>query len=91
MRRLINISEQVQETYKKYFFRNCEKWISRNNISEENLDKEFTVDDEIFILKGQITDRDFFMQKKSTGEFYTVDGKSFISQTQKKQSGKDKV
>jgi len=86
MRRLINISEQIQDSYKKYFLRNCEKWISRNNLSEENIDREFLIGEDTFVLLGQITDKDFFMSKKITGEFYSVEGKEFISQALKKQS-----
>lgn len=89
MRKLINISEQVRDSYRKYFLRNCSKWISRNNLSEENLDGEFTVNGDPYIMRGQISDKDFLMENKNTGDLYTVEGFLFVDQAKKKQSGTD--
>lgn len=89
MRKLINISDQVKDSYRKYFLRNCSKWISRNNLSEENLDMEFTVNGDQYFMRGQISDKDFFMEKKDSGDLYLVEGSLFVDQAKRKQSGTD--
>jgi hypothetical protein len=86
MRKLINVSEQVIESYKKYFIRNSGKWISRNNLSIDNLEKEFTIDGKTLLLRGQITDREYIMEDGGNGDFYKVEIDRFQDQIDKKLS-----
>jgi len=86
MRKLINVSEQAVESYKKYFLRNSGKWISRNNLSSDNLEKEFTIDGKNLHLRGQITDKEYIMEDGDNGDFYRVEIDKFHDQVVKKLS-----
>ena len=79
MRKLINITEEAIETYRKYYIRNCNKWVSKNmaKLSADALDKPLIIEGKELILKGQITDRDFILIDSTDNTIYMV-GESIV-------------
>ena len=82
VRRVKEVSKDLKETYRNYFIRGTEKFISKFGFKKEDLGQIYILPEGEFILIGQVSDKILLMQKDGS-EFY-VDCSYFHKLKQKK-------
>ena len=80
MRKVINISENMLENYKKYFIRNCAKWISKHEFKGDQLGITVEIESVKYKLEGQANERQYLLKNIETGEFYFAEAEDFKGQ-----------
>jgi hypothetical protein len=73
-RKVKNISSDMEENYKKYFYRNTSKFFSKWRFNENDMGSIFTRDDEDYELIGQVSDATFFFKKMDDESRWFVHG-----------------
>jgi hypothetical protein len=73
MRKYKMISSGLLESYRKYFIRNCKKWISRYTFTENDLGVRVKVEASTYYLEGQCTDRNFLIRNEKN-EYFSCPG-----------------
>lgn len=81
VRRVKEVSNSLKETYRNYFYRGTEKFISRFGFKKEDLGKKYTLPEGEFTLTGQVSEKIILMEKD--GSDYYVDGSYFIKYVKK--------
>ena len=73
-RKVRNISTDMEESYRKYFFRNTSKFFSKWRFNESDMDSLFTKEGEDFQLIGQVSDVVFFFKKLEDDSRWFIHG-----------------
>lgn len=75
VRRVKNVSESLKETYRNYFYRGTDKFISKYEFRREDLHKMYVLPEGEFKLTGQVSEKILLMEKD--GSDYYVDAAYF--------------
>jgi hypothetical protein len=73
-RKVRNISSDMEESYRKYFFRNTSKFFSKWKFTENDIDTIFTREGEDYQLIGQVSDVMLFFKKIEDDSRWFVHG-----------------
>lgn len=74
MRKAINLSKGMIESYQKYFIRNANKFISRFKFEQDLLESKIKYQGEEYIFKGQVSERLFIIQRISDNAYFFEEG-----------------
>jgi len=74
LRNLKEVTSGLKDFYKNYYLRNTKKFIWKYKFKEDDLGREFSIDEGTFTLEGQVAEKTFFIKLKDTNEYYHIDG-----------------
>jgi hypothetical protein len=81
IRRVKEVSKSLKETYREYFLRGTDKFISKYGFKKEDLDKVYELPEGAFTLTGQISEKLLLMEKD--GSNYYVEASHFHKERKK--------
>ena len=86
LRRVKNISKEMELGYKNYFIRNASKFFKKWEFKEDDLGIIFIKENEEYVLIGQVTDSKFYLKNTTDDSRWFVDGDYLMKEFERKKN-----